>query len=228
MIVVPVDRPNYRAVHNRPALRNCFEVHGFLHRPDEPFNEGDTAVLADGAETRSDVVAFAPAPVSLRGKELPAFVADQVRRLRFCVGNRPSQDSPQVDGRGRRTEERKPEGPTGVMIQNNRQPPAEGLQPNIALFEKRYRRGGGRSGGRRATHNRFGRFRSLRLTIRCHDWAKEANATRRLARPCSQLRILMAPDALARSGGSGGPDGKSAWLLFLLTVQRQFWRLNRV
>jgi hypothetical protein len=56
MLVVPVNASNHVAVHDRPAHRNCFESHGFFQRPDEPLDDGDTAVLADGTKAWFDVV----------------------------------------------------------------------------------------------------------------------------------------------------------------------------
>ncbi len=52
-----------------------------LHRQDKPFHDGDTAVFADGAEARLDVLTITPVFEILAGPELPAFVADEMLRL---------------------------------------------------------------------------------------------------------------------------------------------------
>src|SRR6516165_3703359 len=98
LLVVPFDRANQVAEHDRSARQHCFKAQGFFQCPDEPFDHGDAAVLANGAETWFDAVAFAPAPISLRREELPAFVADQVPWGAAYRKNRPSQKSAQVDG----------------------------------------------------------------------------------------------------------------------------------
>src|SRR5262249_15223571 len=101
----------------------------------EPLDDGDTAMLANRAKARSDIVPLAPAPVSLGGKELPSLVADQVSWCSACRRNGRSQENAQVDGSWYRAEQSKSECTTGVMVQDDRQPPAE--RPRLRQRERK-------------------------------------------------------------------------------------------
>ena len=58
-----------------------------LHRQNEPFHEGNTAVFTDRTEARLDLLAITPSLEILARPELRAFVADEMPRLGSTGGD---------------------------------------------------------------------------------------------------------------------------------------------
>ena len=78
MRVVPADHGDQFLPHSPDVQRNQDPPEPFgFQTPDEPLDHGDTAVLSNGAESRPDLAATAPAFEAL-ALELAALVADDV------------------------------------------------------------------------------------------------------------------------------------------------------
>jgi hypothetical protein len=97
-----------------------------LHRQDEPFHDGDTAVFADLTEARLDVLTITPGFEILAGPELWTFVADKMLRL----GSTGGDGSPEKRANSNSTrfcfEHGDAHDASGVMIHYDGYPPAEG------------------------------------------------------------------------------------------------------
>lgn len=75
-----------------PAQGDCDAAEAFVfERSDESLDDGDAAVLADGAEARPDAVASAPG-LEPRAPELTALVGDDVSRRLACCGDGTAKD----------------------------------------------------------------------------------------------------------------------------------------
>src|SRR5665213_306406 len=96
-----------------------------LQRTDCSFQNRNSAVLADRAKPRLDVLLFAPALVTRGGPKLTTFIANQVFGWHPRSVNHPSQKRPHLDRCRRTPEHGEPHDPPRMMVEHERQPPAE-------------------------------------------------------------------------------------------------------
>ena len=95
-----------------------------LEAQDEPFNERDTPMLADGAEAGCDPLAIAPVLERI-APELRALVADNVIWRGTCVDNGAFEEGVNRYRCGIIPEYREAYGASGVVIDDHRHPPAK-------------------------------------------------------------------------------------------------------
>jgi hypothetical protein len=100
MFVVPIDEQQQLATERRTLHRDRHQASAaVLERQDESLDDGQAAVLADGAEPRADVEAIAPVLEAVT-PELPSLVADQVLGFGAGLTNCPAQECTNGFGRG--------------------------------------------------------------------------------------------------------------------------------
>ena len=97
-----------------------------LHRQNEPFDDGDTAVLADLTEARLDVLTITPAFEILAGPELWTFVADKMLRFGSTGGDGSPEKRANSNSTRFRFEHGDAHDASGVMIHYDGYPPTEG------------------------------------------------------------------------------------------------------
>ena len=99
MLAIPLDIARELGAHGADAERNQYAAQTFvLERTNEPFDDGNTAMPADGAETRLDAVASAP--VAVRLPKLGPLVQDGVLRSAAGVGDDLIQGTADLLGHG--------------------------------------------------------------------------------------------------------------------------------
>ena len=123
--VVPGDEERQLLAKRVSAARDEYPSRALvLHRENEPFDHGDTAVLPHRTESLTD--AFATTPLSESNRdELLAVIGDQVLRVGSGLPNHTTEKH--GDGRGRRTlvEHGDPHDATREVIHRHGDPPAE-------------------------------------------------------------------------------------------------------
>jgi hypothetical protein len=83
MLIVPLNDHGQLLAKRFATKWNQWQLGKYqLHRQDEPFHDGDTAVFADLTEARLDVLTFTPGFEILAGPELWTLVADKMLRKR--------------------------------------------------------------------------------------------------------------------------------------------------
>jgi hypothetical protein len=96
-----------------------------LQRPDEPLDDGEAAVLPDGPESLADPLAATPRLELLR-RELRPVVRDQVIRPTASATADALEETRDVTGCGLLSEYRDPHHLPGEVIDDDRDPSAEG------------------------------------------------------------------------------------------------------
>jgi hypothetical protein len=125
MPVVPVDvepelaSKRVASVGDKQSTRALF-----LHRSDQSLDDGDAAVLADGAEALPDAPTPAPLPEPLVS-ELRPTVRDQMPRTSVRGAQRSSKSGSDHDRRRLLLEHSETHDPTRVVIDDHGDPPAE-------------------------------------------------------------------------------------------------------
>src|SRR5439155_5323706 len=84
VLIVPVEHDDQLRAHGFTPRGNHDPLHRFLDRAHGSFQNGNTAMFPQGAETRPDSTVATPVLVPRSGKELAALVADQVSRRGPC------------------------------------------------------------------------------------------------------------------------------------------------
>ena len=97
-----------------------------LHRQNEPFHNGDTAVFTNLTETRLDFLAITPVLESLAGPKLWTFVGDKMLRLGSAGGDGSSEKRANSNSARFRLEHGDARDASGVVIHYDDDPPAEG------------------------------------------------------------------------------------------------------
>ena len=95
-----------------------------LQRPNEPFDERDAAVVANGAEARLDRAAFAPTLERL-ASELPVLVGDDVLGFGFGVAESSNQEVADLRAGWLLAEDADAHDSPGEVVHNDGQPPPE-------------------------------------------------------------------------------------------------------
>ena len=84
VLIVPVEHDDQFCAHGFTPRGNHDPLQRFLDRAHGSFQNGNTAMFPQGAETRPDSTVATPVLVPRSGKELAALVADQVSRRGPC------------------------------------------------------------------------------------------------------------------------------------------------
>jgi len=98
VLIVPVEHDDQLCAHAFTPRGNHDPLQRFLDRAHGSFQNGNTAMFPQGAETGADPTLTTPLLVADRGKELAALVADQVSRCCPTDANRPVMEAKDAVG----------------------------------------------------------------------------------------------------------------------------------
>ena len=126
MDIVPAEGDSQFSTELLLAKRHQRELQTqqFLHRADEPLDCRDRAMLPDRPEARANAATLAPCLETIVPK-LRSFVAHEMPGRRLHEMDRPAKQSPNRVSRWRRLERGEAHQPSGKMVQDDGNPPAE-------------------------------------------------------------------------------------------------------
>ena len=126
VLVVPFDDLTDLVLECTLLLGDRDPPQEFFDRPVEAFDDGDTAMLADGTEARQDVHGLAPDLSEVIAIKLGSLIHDQVLGSDPLNEHDSRQPGSHFLGRGPALEDGESHGSPGIVIDHVKQPPAHG------------------------------------------------------------------------------------------------------